>query len=113
MVFSISRGSSYVVILLSVVIGYTPVCGCVLLLERGIGFPYFGMLWCAECCGGSRVDVGCFQVSCWLFLACCIVACVVSVDRFVSMLDIWRVCHLLWLVLFCCTHVFGGEARNM
>jgi len=86
----------------SVVIGYIPVCGCALLLVCGVGFsfcgtlcwaeccgrsrvdvllvfPFLGMLCWVECCVGSRVDVGCLPVSCWLFLACCIVVCVVCV----------------------------------
>ena len=106
-------------------------CGCALLLLCGVAFsfcgtlcwaeccgrsrvdvllvfPFLGMLCWVECCVGSRVDVGCLPVSCWLFLACCIVVFVVSVDRFVIMLDIWRVCQLFCLVLFICTYVFGG-----
>ena len=102
-------------------------CGCALLLVCGVGFSFRGTLCWAECCGRSRVDVllvfpwyavlggmlrrflhGCrVPYSVLLaFLACCIVVCVVSVDRFV-MLYIWRVCQFC-LVLFSCTYVFGG-----
>ena len=78
------------------------------MLVCGVGYFF---LWYAVVGGMLRwFPRGCRVPSSVLlaFLACCIVACVVSVDRFVSMLDICRVCQLLWLVLFSCTHVFGG-----